>query len=107
MALAHATKEAIWMRSILSELGFPIEIPLVINVDNEGAIALAKNPVQHARTKHIDIRYHFIRERIANKEISLVHCPTNVMTADVLTKSLPRDIFEFHRNNLGVLPLKI
>ena len=58
VALSTATQEAIWLRRLLTDVGEPLEEPIVIHEDNQGAIAMAKNPVGHARTKHIDIRYH-------------------------------------------------
>ena len=103
MASANATKEAIWLRSLLSDLGFPQPTTTVIHADNQGCIALAKNPVAHSRAKHIDIRHHFLRERIANNEISFKYCPTTRMIADILTKPLPRDLFEQFRTAVGVI----
>lgn len=102
MAMAHASKEAIWLRTLLSEIGFPQESPSTIHVDNQGAIALANNPVHHARTKHIDIRHHFIRERIQSQEIELVYCPTDQMIADVLTKGLAKPKHEGFVSDLGL-----
>ena len=61
--------------------------------DNQSCIALANNPVHYARTKHIDIRYHFIRD-YANKDIDIIYCPTKEMVADLLTKPLARPAFE-------------
>ena len=63
-------------------------------MDNQGAIALGKNPVHHSRTKHIDIKYHFIREKVLNEEINLKYCPTQEMIADTLTKTLAKPSFE-------------
>lgn len=62
--------------------------------DNQGAIALAKNPIFHQRTKHIDIKYHFVREQVESKEFELVYVPTTMMQADFMTKNLPRPKFE-------------
>ncbi len=61
-----------------------------IHCDNTGAVKLAHNPVSHSRTKHIDIAHHFLRERVANKEVELVQVPTKDNTADILTKPLTR-----------------
>jgi hypothetical protein len=63
----------IWLRNMLKHLGFPQENPTEIYIDNRSAIALAKNPVYHERNKHIDIRHHFIREHVKNKEVELNH----------------------------------
>jgi hypothetical protein len=92
MALAEAAKEIKWLRLFLSELryGSPSK-STTLNTDNQGTLALAKNPVSHARSKHIDIRHHFIRDTIADKSVWLVqYIPTEDMTADSLTKALGR-----------------
>ena len=87
---------------MLNDIGFTISNPIVINEDNQGAIELSRNPRHHNRTKHIDIAFHFIRERVSSKEIEVVYCPTNEMIADIMTKSLPKNTFEKLRNLLGV-----
>lgn len=89
MALTDAAKEAIHLQSFLNELGLPDLSNITLHVDNMGALKLAENPVFHGRSKHIDIRYHFIREVIKNKIISLRHVSTHDMVADILTKPLP------------------
>jgi hypothetical protein len=87
--MTHAAKEAIWLKNIVSELFGPIANPIPILGDNQSAIALAKDDHFHARTKHIDIRYHFIHYAIEEGKIRLTYCPTEDMTADILTKALP------------------
>ena len=74
----------------------------MIMEDNTGAIAIAKNPVSHSRTKHIDIRYHYVREAVQDNLINLRYCPTEEMTADALTKSLPRERFEKLQKKMGL-----
>jgi transposase InsO family protein len=91
MAQCQAVKEAIWLRSLLGEVGLGCTTPMTIFTDSQGAMALAKNPEHHQRSKHIDIRYHFIREQVAQGAIELVYIPTSEMTADQLTKPLSRD----------------
>jgi hypothetical protein len=88
MALALATQEAIWLRRFLANVGFNLEEPTVLFEDNQGCLALAKNPVAHERTKHIDIRYHFIREQIEAKTIDVRYISTEDMWADLLTKGM-------------------
>jgi len=102
MAASNATKEAVWLQVLLSDLGFPQGEATVIHNDNKGCIALSRNPVSHSRAKHIDIRHHFIRERIANSEVDLKYCSTKDMIADIFTKALPREAFEKFRGALGV-----
>lgn len=77
----------------------------VILEDNQGAIAIASNPVNNSRTKHIDILYHYICECVQNGQIQLQHCPTNDMKADILTKPLARKRFEYLRREIGLFPI--
>ena len=102
MAASNATKEAIWLRVLLEEMGFKQISATTIHVDNQGCIALAHNPVNHSRVKHIDIRHHFIRERVASKEVNLRYVSTKDMLADMFTKQLLREAFERFRDILGV-----
>ena len=76
--------------------------PNMMMVDKQGAIELAKNPIAHSRTKHIDIRFHFIREVQENGLIQIKYCPTEEMLADLLTKPLPINSFEKLRQFLGM-----
>ena len=73
-----------------------------MNEDNQGAIELSKNPRFHNRTKHIDVAYHFIREKVNDKSIDVKYCSTDQMLADVMTKSLPRQTFQKFRDMLNV-----
>ena len=88
MGQSDAAQEAIWARSMLSELGEPLDGPTPIYGDNQGAIALAKNPIDHKRTRHINVSYHFVRELISNGTLTLTYLSTNEMVADGLTKAL-------------------
>jgi hypothetical protein len=90
LAVCAAVQEAIHLRQLMKDIGYTQGQPTVIFEDNQGCIALSANPVFHRRTKHIDIRYHFIRERIASGEIELRYIPTEQQLADILTKALPR-----------------
>lgn len=63
---------------------------------------LTKNPVLHARTKHIKVHYHFIREKVQSKEIDLTYCPTGEQVADILTKPLGKDKFQILRDKIGL-----
>jgi hypothetical protein len=74
----------------------------LIMCDNQCAIALAKNPVYHARTKHIEVQHHFVQEKVARWAIILEYCPTEDMLADVLTKALARERHERLTNNMGI-----
>jgi hypothetical protein len=92
MALSNATKEAIWLKRLLAEMGFRDNSAVPIFEDNEGAIALTKNPEFHARTKHIAPHYHFTREQVEEGTIAIHYCHTTEMVADFLTKRTdPKD----------------
>jgi len=91
MALLHALKEQIWILRFLSEIGYEANDQNVIYCDNQSAIALAHNPEHHARTKHIDIQYHFVRNCVEDGRTRLKYCPTEDMVADGLTKALGPD----------------
>src|SRR5216117_1819144 len=88
MALLHALKEQIWLLRFLKEIGYDIGNQNIIYTDNQGAIALAHNPEHHARTKHVDIQYHFVRNSVEDGTTQLEYCPTEDMVADGLTKAL-------------------
>jgi hypothetical protein len=88
MASTAATKEALWFRQFLSELMVKTRLPIPINSDSRGAIALTKNPEYHSRTKHIDIQYHFVRNHVIEGRIVFNYCPTSEMVADALTKAI-------------------
>ena len=75
---------------------------MVINVDNQSCIALAKNPEFHARSKHIDIQYHFIREKVEEGMVHLEYCPTQKMVADILTKAIPSEKHTWCAEAMGV-----
>ena len=77
VALSTATQEAIWLRRLLADVGVPPEGPTVIHEDNQGAIAMVKNPVGHARAKHNDIHYHFVCEGVQNGAIVLKYVATD------------------------------
>ena len=102
VALSTATQEGIWLRRLLSGLKVDTRNATVIYEDNQGAIDLSKNPKHHDRTKHIDVCHHFVRERVASKEISVIYCPTNDMTADVMTKGLTTVKYQKFSEMLGV-----
>ena len=75
----------------MADVGCMLDGATTIKCDNQGCIALAKNPKHHSCIKHIDVRHHFIREAIENKVTEVEYCPTEGMVADVLTKALARE----------------
>ncbi|GJS09992.1 putative ribonuclease H-like domain-containing protein [Tanacetum coccineum] len=104
IAMSGCCAQILWMRSQLKDYGFDFnKIPLYC--DNKSAIALCCNNVQHSRSKHIDIRHHFIREQVENRVVELYFVETNYQLADILTKALPRERFEFLLPRLGMKSL--
>lgn len=89
VAATHAAKEAMWLCRLIGEVFRPLAEPTSLYSDNQSAIALTRDGNYHARMKHIDIRYHYIRYVIEDGSIQLIYCSTNDQTADTLTKALP------------------
>ena len=105
---SDAAKEAIWIRSFFGQIMAQdpeLLQPQEIFVDNQGAIQLAKNPKFHERTKHIGVRYHFVRDACERNIIRTTYLPTAEMTADILTKILPRETHWKHTGGLGLVRL--
>lgn len=102
MAFSDAAREVLWLRQLLADIGYPQSDATMVYSDNQGCIALARNPVFHARVKHIDIRHHFVRERLTDGTLDLQYQPTETMIADILTKPLPRPKFVVHVADLGL-----
>ncbi|KAI0530726.1 hypothetical protein KFK09_000274 [Dendrobium nobile] len=100
-SLASATSDIIWLRRVLNDFrGSPT--PTILSCDNSSALALANNPVFHARTKHIEIDFHFIRDRILSKEIEVRHLNTLEQPADILTKPLALPRFKTLKDKLTI-----
>ena len=106
MAGCQAAKEAVWLRALLKDLGYQQQDATVLYGDNQGCLALARNPTLHARTKHIEMRHHFIRERIESCKIKQVYCPTEDMVADVLTKAITREKHEAFSSAMGLVGMR-
>ena len=104
VALCEAAQETTWLRNLLHDIGLQQEQPTTVFEDNQGALALAHNPRDHPRTKHMDVKYHFIRDTIERKRMSVVYCRTNQMVADTFTKGLAKPAFEKLRGAMGVEP---
>ena len=102
MALTDCAKQATWFRSLLKECGYPQTTPTQIYGDNMGSLFLAGHPAQERRTKHIDIRYHYIRQQVEEKVIDVFWVQGNENPADIFTKSLGRVLFEKFRSVLGM-----
>ena len=103
-ALAQAIREALWLQALLKDMGMEKYAPRTINCDNQGAIALAKNPTHHAKTKHVDVQLHFIRDHMENGTINVEYYPTENMLADLMTKGLPHERHKRLLQSMGVEP---
>ena len=98
-----AAQECIWLRRLLEDLLEPINKTVAIYRDNQSAIKLANNPVFHARTKHIELEHHFIREKVLDGTIEALEVRSEDNVADIFTKSLPKGQFELLRSKLGMV----
>lgn len=102
-SLAQTAADVTWIQHLLSELFVPSVLPTLIWCDNLSAIPLASNPVCHARTKHVEIDYHFIREKVFSKEIKVQHVGSAEQVADIFTKPLSVSRFLFLKPKLMVV----
>ncbi|KAI0496329.1 hypothetical protein KFK09_022645 [Dendrobium nobile] len=96
--------DIIWIRRLLADFQFSVDTPTSLYCDNVSAIILAHNPVFHARTKHIEVDYHFIRDCIKSATVTILHINSQDQIADIFTKALPRLRFAGLRSKLQVTP---
>ncbi|MCO5609880.1 hypothetical protein L7F22_064113 [Adiantum nelumboides] len=101
VAASKACKEAIWLGRLVTDLGIKEHVPM-LHCDSQSAIQLARNPVYHSKTKHVDVKYHFIKEMLEDNRIQLVKVHTTENPADLLTKGLLTASFAHCRKLLGV-----
>ncbi len=101
IAFSAAAQEALWMREFLANLNVNVDEPVTIYEDNQSAICMSKNPQFHGRCKHIDIKYHFVRDLVEKKTITVRYCPTSSMLADIFTKGIPKEQFKKLRELIG------
>lgn len=102
-AMANATAELIWVEQLLGELGVRLKVKPRLWCDNLGATYLSANPVFHARAKHIEIDFHFVRERVVRKQLEVRFVSTEDQVADGFTKALSYVKFEEFKNNLNLV----
>ena len=105
IAACETVKGAVWLNRLLSDIQHRCVTKTEFFIDNQSAIKLIKNPEFHKRTKHINVKYHFIREKYCNGEILPLY--VNTQLADLFTKSLPRVTLERLRSNLNLLPIQL
>jgi hypothetical protein len=106
IAETHVAKEAMWLRTFVNEVRGGQKQPLTVMGNNQRAIALAKNNKFHSRTKHIDLRYHFICEAMEDGKIEMEYIPTSENIADISTKALPEPKFVKFIGKLGLVMIK-
>jgi len=102
VAATHTVKEAIWLQKLIFELFPTLSAQTTMFCDNQATLILTTTDNYHARTKHINIRYHFIRHVVETGALNLIYCSTDDMIADILTKALPRWKINFHTTTLGL-----
>jgi len=102
ISASTAIKKSTWLNRFLTELGFRRKRSMTLCVDNQSAIRLIKNPEYHNRTKQIDVRLHFIREKYEDRKIDVIYVSFYDQLADILTKSISKERFELLRSKIGV-----
>lgn len=102
-AAYEAAQEIIWLRQLLLDLGYPQTTPTTLHCDNQGALALSKNPLYQSRSKHFDVTQHWIREKVEDRTIHPTYIATDQMLADFLTKALHYPKFSFCANSLRIM----
>lgn len=102
--VANAVAESCWLRQLLLELHRPPRQATVVFCDNVSAMYIASNPVQHQRTKHVEIDLHFVRDKVSLGEVKVLHVPSSHQFADIFTKGLPTTLFQEFRSSLHILP---
>jgi hypothetical protein len=99
--------EIVWLQKLLSNLGQLMDAPIVIYCDNISSILLPNNPIYHARTKHIEVHYHFIKKKVLAKEIDLIHVSIEDQVVDIFTKALGVDKLKKFKKMLEVLEVDL
>jgi hypothetical protein len=100
--VANVVSESCWLRNLLLELRCPVYKATMVYCDNVSAIYLSGNPVQHQRTKHIEMDIHFVREKVARGQVRVLHVPSRYQIADIFTKGLPLVLFQDFRDSLSI-----
>ena len=106
IASASCCTQVIWMKQILEDLLVNYEEPIVIHYENTSTINISKNPIMHSKTKHIPIKYDFLRDQVSQKVVKLEYIDTKEHIVDIFTKPLPKEAFEHIRRKLGVKSLQ-
>ncbi|KAK9064797.1 hypothetical protein SSX86_016179 [Deinandra increscens subsp. villosa] len=102
--VANVVAELCWLRNLLLELHTPLSRASLVYCDNISAVYLSGNPVQHQRTKHIELDIHFVRKQVLRGLVRVLHVPSRFQIADIFTKGLPRVLFDDFRSSLSIRP---
>ncbi|GKE55949.1 ribonuclease H-like domain-containing protein, partial [Tanacetum coccineum] len=102
--VANAVAETAWVCNLLQELLVPLHSATLVYCDNVSAVYLSSNPVQHQRTKHIEIDIHFVRDLVATGHVRVLHVPSRYQYADIFMKGLPSPLFTEFRSSLNIRP---
>lgn len=102
--MAYAAKEAVWLRYLFEDLKLAQKEPTILYGGNMAALAIARDPQYHAKSKHFDVKSHYIRSKICEKIIKEIYCPTDKMIADVLTKPLAKPSHQKLSHMMGMSP---
>jgi hypothetical protein len=103
IAATSCCTQVLWMKQILTDIQVEYDEPIPIYCDNTSTISISKNPSDALKTKHIPIKYHFLREQVAEKNIRVEYVGTKEQVADIFTKPLPQEAFEYLHQRLGVI----
>ena len=106
-AMSHGICEEIWLKKVLSDLHQSSELPMKLYCDNKAAISIANNPVQHDRTKHVEIYRHFIKKKLEDGSICVPYIPSSQQVADVLTKGLLKQSFDACVSKMSLIDIYI
>jgi len=103
---SKAACQSLWLEVVLEELKLDYRTPVQLNIDNNSAINLSKNPTLHERSKHIDMKLHFLRDQVSSGKLTLLYCHTEEQTTDVFTKPLKQATFDKLRKQIGMSSLE-
>jgi hypothetical protein len=103
IAVCMAVHEAVWLQKLLAGLFGQMLDPTVIHCDNQSCVKLSENPVSHDNSKHVEIKFHYIRDMVLRKAVLMQYLPTDEQIADVLTKPLAKSKFKYFRDKLGMV----
>jgi hypothetical protein len=103
IATTSCCTQVLWMKQTLTDIQVEYDEPIPIYCDNTSAISISKNPVMHSKTKHIPIKCHFLQEHVAEKNIRVEYVGTKEQVANIFTKLIPQESFEYLRQRIGVI----